>query len=124
MSYDNPIYQTITIPTTANNDDASWDIRGPSGKRGRLVDVMFTATGTSALGASATVKVGTAGDNDAFGTLTLATDLTAGTVKRASADGTVTSTISEADTDMIIALNTSVNTDDLPGQIVVTTAWW
>ena len=124
MSYDKPIHQSITIDTTANIDDTSWKVRGPSGKRGRLIDAMFTATGTSALGASATVKVGTAGDNDAFGTLTLATGLTAGTVKRASADGTVTSTVSEADTDMIIALDTSVNTDDLPGLIVVTTAWW
>lgn len=124
MSYDNPIYITTEIDLAANQDDASWKIRGPSGKRGRLIEAMFSATATTALGASAVLNVGTAGTAAAFGTLTIATDLTAGTVKRASADGTVTSTISVADTDVVIAVDTSVNTDDIAGIFTVTMAWW
>lgn len=124
MSYDNPIYQTTTIDFTANQVDASWKIKGPKGLRGRVIDQMYTPTATTATTGACTVNVGTGALATAFSALSIANGLTAGTNKRASNDGTVTTTISAADTDVIVALTTFADTDDIQGTYTLTMAWW
>lgn len=124
MSYDKRVFITHQINTGANQIDLSQTIKGPSGKRGKLEEIMFTPTDTTALGSAATVKVGTAGDDDHYGLLSIANGLTAGTVKRGSADGTMTNTTIDADSGVVIALATSADTDDMAGVIEVTFGWY
>lgn len=125
MSYENPIYTSFQVPTTANQVDITRKIRGPKGKRGRLVEVMHSVSVET--NGTLTVKVGTATDDDAHGTLVVGTGLAAGTVKRASADGTVIDTAAgliTPDADVVLSLATAADTDDFAGDTVFTFAWW
>lgn len=70
MSYDNGnivTHRSVAITTTAAA--ATYAIRGPKGKRGRLVDVIATCTTTHVLGTTVTsLLIGKSGDTDAYGT--------------------------------------------------------
>lgn len=75
MSYSEPIYQTIVAPTNAALSTAA-DIflsQGPVGKKGRIVHVSITMTtaNTTAIGG---LDFGTVADDDAYGTLNIASD--------------------------------------------------
>lgn len=125
MSYDNPIYTSYQVPMTANQVDIARKIKGLEGKQGCLMDVMYSPTDTTV--GTLTIKVGTATDDDAHGTLTVGNGLAAGTVKRASADGSVVKTAAgmiAADADVVLSLATAADTDDFAGNAVFTFAWF
>lgn len=71
MSYDNGnivTHRSVAITTTSGA--ATYAIRGPKGKRGRLVDVIATCTTSHVLGSSTVtgLLIGKSGDTDAYGT--------------------------------------------------------
>lgn len=68
MSYDNGLQIDYNFPAQDfGAGDATRDITGPSGKRGRVKAVSLMATETfNAVTTSAKVRVGTAADDDAY----------------------------------------------------------
>ena len=70
MSYDNVSvipFKTVAITTTAGA--ATYAIRGPKGKAGRVVDIVATCTTTHVLGTTVTsLLVGLSGDTNAYAT--------------------------------------------------------
>lgn len=89
MSYSNPTYYTYATGLhdfgTGTNEVTSFQI--PSGKRARLVDIVFSCTEICA-GSTSTpgILVGTAADTDAYANLDFAT--TADTDSIAASDST------------------------------------
>ena len=72
MSYSNPHTCNYRFPAATLSSAATIGrIMGPSGKKGRLVDITSVVT-TGVTVAANTVTVGTAADPDAYGTLTVA----------------------------------------------------
>lgn len=124
-SYDNPIYTSHTVALTANQVDTSRKFIGPKGLRGRLIDLSFTPTATTV--GTLTLQVGSGTDADEYGTLSVANGVTAGTVKRASNDGTILSgeeSIIPADDPVVCDIATAADTDDFAGELTYTFAWW
>lgn len=129
MSYDNPEYTSHTFQLTANQADLARTIKGPYGKRGKLVDIAFTPHTTITVG-TLTINVGTESNADAHGTLVVSASTTIGTVKTASAHGTIvaqkdaTDAVIAANADVEISMATAADTDDFPGDATFTFKWW
>lgn len=125
MSYDNPIHTSHTVVLTANQADTSRKFIGPSGHRGRLVEVSFVPTATTV--GTLTLQVGSGSNADEYGTLTVANGVTANTVKRASANGSIFTTeasVITADSEVVCDIATAADTDDFAGELTYTFAWF
>lgn len=115
MSYDRPNRLTYTFPALdwgANNSE-SFGIRGPKGKKGRLIDYGVIGVTEAFTSDDMTISVGTATDPDAFGDEFILNGAAAGSAK------TVRSTYAEheqgfknhmvnpnlpADTDIVVTM--------------------
>lgn len=125
MSYDNPIHTSHTVVLTANQVDTSRKFIGPSGHRGRLVEVSLVPTATTV--GTLTLQVGSGSNADEYGTLTVANGVTANTVKRASANGSIFTTeasVIPADSEVVCDIATAADTDDFAGELTYTFAWF
>jgi len=123
MAYDNPINQTITLPAAALSADATLvSVVGPAGKVGRLEGIGAVVT-TDTTGAATELRVGSASDADAYGTLSVPI-ATAGAA--AAYNGATISDIDAnlmpADTAVLIASDGGSNAG--AADVVVTIAWF
>lgn len=68
MSYDIPKTETISLGSVNFGTDTASSFKLPKGKQGRIRDIMVICTTLfTAVTTGAFVKIGTTGDNDAYG---------------------------------------------------------
>ncbi|WP_299312317.1 hypothetical protein [uncultured Halomonas sp.] len=102
MAYHDPIHATYTLAAAdLTSTGTLLSVVGPAGKRGRLVGITGVVT-TGVTVAASTVTVGTAGDGDAYGTLTVPI-ASAGAVANDPTVTAVDDNLMPADTAVVIA---------------------
>jgi hypothetical protein len=123
MSYTEPKYISFSHTFDYGGGAAdTFNIKGPAGHRGRLVDITVSALEVFTTGGK--VEVGTASDADAYGSLTLGTLAEAAVLSAAAGDGTIIDTSIAADSTVKITLTQTGGTPTGIGITSVTIAWF
>ena len=123
MAYDNPIHQTITLPGAAISASGTLvSAIGPAGKVGRLESIGAVVS-TSTTAAASELRVGTASDADAYGTLSVPI-ATAGAAAayNAATISDIDANLMPADTAVLIASDGGSTAG--AADVVVTIAWF
>ena len=121
MSYEHPIYSTYTLPAFAlDTTTAALSIRGPSGRKGVLIDLSCVVTVTTTTNPTV-ITLGDATDADAYGTLTVAAVTAASTAIYSAVITDTDDNMMPADTTIILVSDAGAAAGD--GDIVMTIAW-
>lgn len=122
MSYSNPTTITYRLPAATLSTAATIGrFIGPSGLQGSLVDICSVVT-TAVTVAANTVTVGTAGDPNAYGTLTVAISSANAVQNGATLVTTAGANLLAADT--LHVINTGGECTAGAGDILVTVDWF